>query len=180
MVAQLAHRFTLRHHAEFSTDTCVQAEQVHGHLVVSVGKDHLGQIIPAADALITNQYQVTLSVRTADCGPVFFYDPVQKAIGLAHSGKKGTEQNITGAVISGLTTQFGSKAADLIVVLGPCIRPPNYEVDFAVEIGRQAKAAGVINYHDCGLNTAANLEQFYSYRMEQGRTGRHYSFLMLN
>jgi copper oxidase (laccase) domain-containing protein len=58
------------------------------------------------------------------------------------------------------------------VVLGPCIRPPDYEVDFAREIQQQAKQAGVGLFHDSGLNTAADLSRFYSYRKEMGKTGR--------
>ena len=57
-------------------------------------------------------------------------------------------------------------------MLGPCIRPPHYEVDFAGEIGRQAGRAGVGNFLDCGLDTAADLDRFYSYRLESGKTGR--------
>jgi len=59
-----------------------------------------------------------------------------------------------------------------VAVLGPCIRPPHYEVDFAAEIARQAEGAGIGEYHDCGCDTASDLRNCYSYRMEQGRTGR--------
>jgi polyphenol oxidase len=191
-VKQVSHRFTLRKAPPFAevqtslrlsrfpvTDS-VQAEQIHGSLVVSVSKKDYGSAIPQADALITAEKKLPLTIRTADCGPVYFYDPVRLAIGLAHSGKKGTAGNITGLVISAMGKEFGSQPQDLIVVLGPCIRPPNYEIDFAAEIGRQAQAAGVVNYFDCGLNTATDLTSFYSYRMEKGNTGRHYAFLMLN
>jgi copper oxidase (laccase) domain-containing protein len=57
-------------------------------------------------------------------------------------------------------------------VLGPCIRPPDYEIDFAAEIGHQAARAGVGNFIDCGLNTASDSARFYSYRKELGITGR--------
>ncbi|MDR0533070.1 MAG: polyphenol oxidase family protein [Verrucomicrobiales bacterium] len=189
-VPQLRHRFALRgepHEAlpnppHFPPPPMrhVQAEQVHGNLAVGVtSRDH-DRIIPSADALVTADKNLTLIIRTADCGPVYFYDPVNQAIGLAHSGKKGTVMNITAQVIRLMSEQFSSKPEDLVVVLGPCIRPPDYEIDFAEEIAAQAKAEGVRHYHDCGLNTATNLTEFYSYRMEQGRTGRHYAFLMLN
>jgi copper oxidase (laccase) domain-containing protein len=190
MATQVSHRFTLRSKTPgtlpnpprfpFPAACHVQAEQIHGNLVVSVGPEDHGRIMPQADALVSNAKQLTLTVRTADCGPVYLYDPVQQAIGLAHSGKKGTAANITALTIGAMTASFGTQASDLIVVLGPCIRPPDYEIDFAAEIGRQARAAGVRHYYDCGLNTAADLAQFYSYRMEQGNTGRHYAFLMLN
>ena len=60
----------------------------------------------------------------------------------------------------------------MTAVLGPCIRPPDYDVDFAAEIGNQAQAAGVGNFIDCGLNTASDPARFYSYRKELGKTGR--------
>ncbi len=190
LAAGLSHRFCLRSAtaAEFpnqpvfppSVTQQVQAEQVHGGLVVSVGPGDHDRVISGADALVTRHPRLTLVIRTADCGPVFFYDPARCAIGLAHSGKKGTELNITGAVGGAMTAQFGTDPRDLVVVLGPCIRPPHYEIDFAAGIGRQARAAGVGHFYDCGLDTAADRGRFYSYRMEQGRTGRHYAFLTLD
>ena len=70
-------------------------------------------------------------------------------------------------------------AANVIVQLGPCIRPPHYEVDFAAEIGRQAARAGIVRFHDCGLCTACDLARYYSYRAEKGKTGRMWGVLML-
>jgi copper oxidase (laccase) domain-containing protein len=67
---------------------------------------------------------------------------------------------------------FGTQPQHLIAVLGPCIRPPNYECDFALEIGRQAQACRLGDFFDCGLDTAADLSRFYSYRKEMGKTGR--------
>jgi len=91
---------------------------------------------------------------------------------LLHSGKKGTESNILEKSVERMAADFGSRPQDLIVVLSPCIRPPDYEVDFAAQIGRQAEQSGIGNFIDCGLNTASNLQRFYSYRKELGKTGR--------
>ncbi|MDC0321669.1 laccase domain-containing protein, partial [Akkermansiaceae bacterium] len=68
---------------------------------------------------------------------------------------------------------------DLVAVLGPCIRPPYYEVDFAKIIRDQAIRSGVLpeNFHDCALCTASDLKRFYSYRREKGNTGRHLALL---
>ena len=71
-----------------------------------------------------------------------------------------------------MATHFGTRAADVTAVLGPCIRPPDYEIDFAAEISRQAERSGVGNFIDCGLNTASDPVRFYSYRKELGKTGR--------
>lgn len=109
----------------------------------------------------------------------FFYDPVTHGIGLAHSGRKGTEANIAGATLRAMKKHFGSDPAHILVLLGPCIRPPHYEIDFAATIAAQCRAEGVIQYEDCGLNTGSDLQRFFSYRVEKGQTGRHYSALAL-
>ncbi len=63
--------------------------------------------------------------------------------------------------------------------LGPCIRPPWYETDFAAEIVRQLRAAGVGRVEDGGTCTAADPERYYSYRREKGQTGRMLALLAL-
>ncbi len=72
---------------------------------------------------------------------------------------------------------FGSVPADLVVQLSPCIRPPHYEIDFAAEIVRQCREAGVTAVHDCNICTACDLNRYYSYRAEKGRTGRMLALL---
>ena len=74
---------------------------------------------------------------------------------------------------------FGSRASDLIVQLSPCIRPPHYEIDFAADIFRSVKARGVQQVHDCGVCTACDLDRYYSYRAEKGKTGRMLALLAL-
>jgi copper oxidase (laccase) domain-containing protein len=67
----------------------------------------------------------------------------------------------------------------LIAVLSPCIRPPYYEIDFAQSIVAQIRAENVSEIYDDGENTGSDLERFYSYRMEKGRTGRMLAYLAL-
>jgi len=164
--------------AGFALDCSAQAEQTHGNQVASVSEPSAARV-PGVDALATGVAGLTLIVRVADCGPVYFFDPVRRVIALAHSGRKGTEGNIVGRTIAHLGAAFGSRPGDLIVQLGPCIRPPHYEIDFAAEIARQARAAGVAHFHDGGTCTAANLDRYYSYRAEKGKTGRMWAALML-
>lgn len=80
------------------------------------------------DALITNQSGVTLTILTADCVPVFLVDPVQKAIGLVHSGWRGTVQRISVKAIHGMSQNFGTNPKDVIAVTGPCICQSCFEV----------------------------------------------------
>lgn len=153
------------------------AEQVHGDRIAVIKPDST-VLSPGVDALIT-RHPLLLGIHVADCGALSLLDSRTSAIGLLHSGKKGTELNITGKTIAAMTRHFGSDPSNLIAVLAPCIRPPHYEVDFAATIREQALAAGVPpeNYHDCGLCTASNLDRFYSYRLEKGNTGRHLALL---
>lgn len=158
--------------------TFVTAEQIHGAgvAVVEGGSD---APVAGVDGLITATAGVCLGIHVADCGPVFVVDPVRRVIALLHSGRKGTEQGITTAAIRTMQRQFGSEPAEMIVQLGPCIRPPLYEIDFAAAIIRQAREAGVREVHDCGTCTGANVERYYSYRVERGRTGRMLALLAL-
>lgn len=155
-----------------------RAEQVHGTAVAAVpGSPQITApdglpVVPNCDGLITCQPGIVLAIYVADCGAIWLADRKTGAIGLLHSGKKGTEGNILEVALTNMAAQFGTRAKDVTVVLGPCIRPPDYEVDFAAEIGHQAASAGVGDYFDCGLNTAADLQRFYSYRRELGKTGR--------
>jgi len=161
----------------FPIERAAWGEQPHGNRIAAATAP--GRV-PDVDALSTHTRGLPLLVRVADCGPVYFYDAVRHVIALAHSGRKGTEGNIVGETIAHLEKTYGSRPADLVVQLGPCIRPPHYEVDFAAEIGRQAQRAGVVHYSDCGLCTACDLTRYYSYRAEKGKTGRMWAALMLD
>ncbi|MGC1480810.1 MAG: laccase domain-containing protein, partial [Chthoniobacterales bacterium] len=142
----------------------VIAEQVHGNEIAVLTK-RPDSTIPTVDALATSTPGLCLGIYVADCAAVYFADPVRRVIALAHSGKKGTELSIVPRTIETLRENFGSQPTDLTVVVSPCIRPPDYEIDFAATIADQAKSAGVTNFHDPGENTAADLEKFYSYRV---------------
>ena len=80
--------------------------------------------------------------------------------------------NILAALVGEMGRAFGSRAREMVVQLGPCIRPPHYEVDVAGGLKAQLAAAGVRQVADCGLDTAADPARFCSYRIEKGRTGR--------
>jgi hypothetical protein len=157
---------------------CWRAEQVHGNAVAVVpgirqivAADGL-PVVPGVDGLITCEPGVVLAIYVADCGAIWLADAETGAVGLLHSGKKGTEANIFQQALDRMAEHFGNRPEDVTAVLGPCFRPPDYELDFAAGIGRQAARAGVGNFIDCGLNTASDPARFYSYRKELGKTGR--------
>jgi copper oxidase (laccase) domain-containing protein len=171
-----SHHQTVLH--QLGSRTLRIAQQVHGNGVAVVDRGS-PEKIPGVDALITNDPEVVLGIYVADCCGIYFVDPVRAVIGIAHSGRKGTEQNIADMTLERMVASFGSVPEDLVIQLSPCIRPPFYEVDFAAEIVTQLQARGVQRIYDCGENTGENLERFYSYRMEKGLTGRMLAFLTL-
>ena len=150
-------------------------EQTHGVGVAVVNQGGNGKVIPAVDALITRQKNLSLVIRVADCGPVWIHCEKTGAIGLVHSGRKGTEAGVVGATIRRMREEFGSEPSSMLALLGPCIRPPHYDVNFAGEILRQLEREKVGKVVDSGLCTASDLTRFYSYRAEKGKTGRHFA-----
>ncbi len=156
----------------------ITAQQVHGAGVAIVNANTTAPV-QNVDALITDDPRVCLGIYVADCAPVWLVDPVRRAIGCAHSGRKGTELGIVPATIVKMITELGCDPSRMVAQIGPCIRPPHYENDFAAEILRQCKAAGIGQIHDCGTCTAANVNHYYSYRREMGQTGRMVALLAL-
>ncbi|MEK0451451.1 MAG: hypothetical protein RL088_3719 [Verrucomicrobiota bacterium] len=154
------------------------AEQIHGAGVATVHSGSENRS-PAVDALVTDDPSVALGIYVADCGPVFIVDPVRRVIGCAHSGKKGTQLGIAAATVAEMVARFGCDPSQMTAVLGPCIRPPHYEIDFAADIIRQLRESGVGSVTDCGTCTAANPHLYYSYRRELGKTGRMVALLAL-
>jgi len=156
------------------------AEQVHGNKIATadtaVGSD---KHFAGCDGVITNQTELALGVHVADCCAVYIIDQNTPAIGLVHSGRKGTDLGVVTNAITQMVERFRSNPAELIVQLSPCIRPPHYEVDFAAEIVRQCRALGVREIHDSGICTACHVDLYYSYRVEKGRTGRMLALLAL-
>ena len=158
----------------------VMGEQIHGAGVAVVGLGGAGKVIPGVDGLVTIEKNVSLVIRVADCGPVWIEDRKTGGIGLVHSGKKGTEAEVVPATIRKMKEMFGSEPKEMRAVLGPCIRPPHYEVDFAGEILRQLAREGVGEIVDTKICTADDLGRFYSYRSEKGKTGRHYAAMAMS
>jgi hypothetical protein len=172
------HHAEIRQHIGAGDRQLFTAEQVHGaHVATVLAGDSTH--VQGADALITDDPSACLGIYVADCGPVWLADPVRRAIGCIHSGKKGTQLGIVTAAIEAMEKNYGCVRSDIVAQLGPCIRPPNYEIDFAADIIRQCREAGLISVHDCGRCTAADSGSYYSYRREKGQTGRMLALLAL-
>ena len=170
----------IRNEIGFGNWPLVTVEQIHADKIAIVDLPITEDTeLAGNDGLITQQRGVALGIHVADCCAVYIVDSKTPAIGLVHSGKKGTALAITAKAIQKMRERFGSTPADLIVQLSPCIRPPHYEIDFAADIVEQCRASGVKQIHDSGVCTACDLESYYSYRAEKGKTGRMLALLAL-
>ena len=110
------------------------SKQTHTTNVRKVTLDDMGKgmIIPLdyddVDGLITNVPGVTLTTFYADCVPLFLVDPVNKAIGLSHSGWKGTVGKIGKVTVEKMSEEYGTDPKNVIAAIGPSICQDCYEV----------------------------------------------------
>ncbi len=80
------------------------------------------------DGLITNVPGLMLATFYADCVPLFFVDPVHRAVGLSHSGWKGTVGRMGKATVERMTEIFGTRPEEVLAAVGPSICQDCYEV----------------------------------------------------
>ena len=107
----------------------VQPHQVHGCVIREVTDPNTTrEELEGVDALVTDVPGVAISVRTADCSPVLFYDPVHRAVAAVHDGWRGTVQRLSQKVIAFMHERYGTNAADLKAVVGPGIGPESFQV----------------------------------------------------
>lgn len=158
--------------------------------------------LAAADALITDQHDLPLAMRFADCTPILLYDPVVGAVGIAHAGWRGTVQGVASNTVQAMVETFGCNPADIQAGIGPTIGPQEYQVGEEVVAAVAAyfgsadglicrdphdetayldlwaanqldlERAGVTQIEIAGISTAARTDEWFSHRAEKGRTGR--------
>lgn len=102
--------------------------RVHAVTEKDWGKSVDRSAFPATDGLITDVPDTLLMVYTADCLPLFFLDPVKRAAGLSHSGRRGTVGGIGLATVKAMEEAYGSRPEDILCVIGPSICGSCYEV----------------------------------------------------
>jgi YfiH family protein len=154
-----------------------------------------------ADGILTNKNYITLMMRFADCVPILLWDPVKKVAGIAHAGWQGTSKKISQVIVEEMFKCYGSEPGDILAALGPSICQDCYEVGVEVEesfysnFGKTAEKfftkknghlfldlwdanqqtlmmAGVKHIEISNQCTACHIEDWYSHRAENGRTGR--------
>lgn len=86
-------------------------------------------ILNNCDALITQKPNLFLTIQTADCFPIFVFDPITRTIAIIHSGWKGAAKNIAGKTIQKMKTELGVNPCNLLAVIGPGVQMKNFQVD---------------------------------------------------
>ena len=183
--------------------------QVHGTIIHFTDQPRPdAQKHQPGDGIFTRNPRVTLMMRFADCVPIMFHDPVQKAVGIVHAGWQGTLQKIGAVAVEELRRVYGSRPKDLRVGIGPSICGKCYQIGedvrqkFLSLWGMDAenfisatnmgyyldlwaaneavlRESGVEKIEQSCLCTAENLNEWYSYRKEKGHTGRFAAVIAL-
>jgi polyphenol oxidase len=170
--------------------------QIHSNIVcqATVGKQ-------TGDGLVTNQKNLALAVGAADCYPILFHDEKNQVIGAAHCGWKGTLARIVKNTIDEMV-KLGADINHIKVAIGQGICAENYEV--SMEVIQQFKDKGfpercwsarqlnllkanefvalengVLKEHIWSLNRCTTEPDFFSYRRDNGKTGRMWAVIML-
>ena len=173
-----------------------EANQVHGNGVIIATES--GQYTDV-DGFVTDQSSLVLTIRTADCVPIFIVDQKQRVIGLVHAGWRGSVASIVKVAVEAMTEQLKCQCKDLFAWVGPSIGPCCYEVGEEVrqvveeqyiqenklDLWRysvdQLKQIGVQDHHIevAQVCTYCHDEWFFSHRASGGKTGRMLSFLKI-
>ena len=195
---------------DINYEDLVCARQIHGNNIKYVKEQDRGKgalsydsAIADTDGLITDKRNLPLAVFTADCLPIFLYEPRTPSIALVHAGWRSSKENISARAIELMQEEFNIKIKDLYVGFGPGIRGCCYEVgrDFGnffsdelrqraghyyldlVKINKkQLLRLGVrdINISDVKICTSCQNEDLFSYRKEGSSCGRMMSVAMLD
>ena len=161
------------------------------------------------DGLITNEPGIALVTYFADCVPLYFVDPVHRAIGLAHSGWRGTAGRMGERMVRAMEQAFASRAEDLYAAIGPSIcrdcyevsgevalqfeklpgrgvvtpgeKPGKYQLDLWLANRLILEQAGIPRERIAvtDICTCHNSEYLFSHRASGGRRGNLGAFLML-
>jgi polyphenol oxidase len=137
--------------AALGADRLTVADQQHGARVAVIeaglagrghdGADDARAALPDTDAMVTSVPGVALATLVADCAPVVLYDPVRRAVGVAHCGRRGAVLGTLPATVRTMERAFGCHPEDLLTGIGPAIGADSYEIGNA-EAAQVSKAFG--------------------------------------
>ncbi len=166
--------------------------------------------LPGYDAMVCRTPGIMLATFYADCIPIYLFDPGQRVVAIAHSGWKGTMGRIAIQTLRIMQKKFGCSPQNTEVLIGPGIGSCCFQIgqDLAKQVKEEfPRLDGILklelgectwdlpltnrlmlqdngirpeNIIDCGLCTSCNPEVFFSYRREEGETGRMAAVIGLN
>jgi YfiH family protein len=124
----------------------IRVRQVHAATVRVLREGETGAAdvaaLPDGDAIVSNARGYVLSVQVADCVPMLMADGRTGAIAAVHAGWRGTCAGVARGAVDAMTREFGTRAPDLTIAIGPSIGPCCYEIDApVVEAFRRAGAS---------------------------------------
>ncbi len=123
----IRNRASFLHDVDLKNTQLVELQQLHTDKVVQVTTEHAGKgYVAIADAMVTDQKHVVLSVCTSDCLPVCMYDPIQGVIAVVHAGWRGVHGRIILKTIVKMTQTYGSQPKDILAWIGPAISGESY------------------------------------------------------
>lgn len=184
---------------QFENRPLIETKQIHGDHVQSVASN--SDVLVPGDGLTTSVKGLPLAVHHADCQAAIFFDPVESAFAVVHSGWRGSVKNIYGKTIAHMQKEHGSRPENLLVSISPSLGPNRaefihyqqelpesfwaYQVkplyfDFWAISEAQLMAAGVLQNHIemARICTYEDEENCYSYR-RQGVRGGHGTVAMM-
>ena len=174
--------------------------QVHGADVIILNQKPESPL--SCDAMATQTLGLKLTVKTADCAPVLFFDPVAKVVAATHAGWKGTFQGILENTLLTLL-QMGATIPNIHAAIGPHLTKKNFQVssdmqslfpktehhffelretglyfDFTGYILHRLKRAGVQHIDVHAIDTFSD-PVYNSYRRNKEDPARQFSFIQL-
>jgi YfiH family protein len=189
-------------------ESIYDAWQVHSTEVIFTRKPRpLDQAHIKADAIVSDCPELTLMMRFADCVPVFLYHPQSGCAALVHAGWKGTLAKIIDPTVQAMQVQCGARPSEILAAIGPSIGPDHYvvgeDVAWAAKNAFGKNAAAILYKEDekyhldlwkantisleetgiqqievAGICTGCHTDEWYSHRVEAGKTGRFGAILV--
>lgn len=124
----------------FDPNRLVCSDQVHSTNIYIATEEDAGrgttekEKLKEIDGIVTNVKNLPIMTFYADCVPLYFYDPVKEVIAMAHSGWRGTVNNIGGKMIMLMQKQYNCNPRDIVCAIGPSICKACYEVSEDVAV----------------------------------------------